>query len=106
MATSADTPLTVNAYTNQLIVSRLVGERPYHQSLNIKFERTVRVADNGNASDLPPGLGTFPIYKTADYAATLPSSMAGKGGFMIPMYRKSPYVSLGAFTYLLRANRA
>ena len=60
----------------------------YTQSLDISFQRTVRVADIGKTNDLPPSLGSFPIYKTTDYEDKLPKHMAGKPGYFIPMYRK------------------
>ena len=58
------------------------------QGVAISFKRTVRVADNNDTNHLPPGLGTFPIYRTDDFMKTLPRQMAAKGGFFIPMYRK------------------
>lgn len=60
------------------------------QELSISFQRTVRVADNNKVNDLPPSMGKFPIYDTADYKKTMPQHMSAKGGFFIPMYRKSP----------------
>lgn len=68
-------------------------ERPVkgqsNQELSISFQRTVRVADNNKVNDLPPSLGEFPIYDTSDYEKTLSKHMSAKGGFFIPMYRKS-----------------
>ena len=53
----------------------------------ISFERTVRVSDNGSENDLPPSLGHFPIFDTSNYEKTLPSPMAAKGGYFLPMHR-------------------
>lgn len=59
-----------------------------HQRLTITFHRTLRVADNQNASDLPPDCGTFPLYRTTDYEKSLPKHVSAKGGYFIPMYRE------------------
>lgn len=58
-------------------------------SLSIEFKRTIRVSDNNNTNDLPPSLGSFPLYQTSDYLETLPLPMAAKGGYFLPMHRMS-----------------
>lgn len=55
-------------------------------SLEICFERTVRVSDNGTTNELPPSLGNFPVFETSAYKR-LPTAMKAKGGYFIPMYR-------------------
>jgi hypothetical protein len=40
-------------------VKRMCGTTT--QRLSISFRRTVRVADNNKANDLPPDLGPFPV---------------------------------------------
>lgn len=64
-----------------------VGTHGPREGLRISFRRTIRVADNDEINDLPPGLGTFPIYRTSTYKTSLPKAMRGKEGFFIPMYR-------------------
>lgn len=56
--------------------------------LNISFRRTVRVPDNDQDYELPPDLGSFPIYNVQDYASKLPASVVKKGGVFIPIYRE------------------
>ena len=63
-------------------VSRGCGEQ-----LEISFQRTIRVPDGKGDSELPPGMGTFPLYSVANYAEKLPKDMAAKGGLFLPMYR-------------------
>lgn len=58
------------------------------QHLAVSFQRTVRVADNKSVSDLPPGLGTFPLYNVGDFKQTLTPQLLAKGGLIMPMYRK------------------
>ena len=74
--------------TNDKLRIERQGPKLYPQALSISFQRTVRVADNGETNDLPPSLGTFPIYETESYEDKLPKHMAGKPGYFIPMYRK------------------
>ena len=57
------------------------------QNLDISFQRTIRVPDGKGDSELPPGLGTFPLYLVTDYAEKMPKEMAAKGGLFLPMYR-------------------
>jgi hypothetical protein len=56
--------------------------------IKIEFKRTIRVPDNKQVSELPPGLGNFALYKVADHARKLPETMAAKGGIFLPMYRE------------------
>jgi hypothetical protein len=55
--------------------------------LKIKFRRTIRVPDDGNSHHLPPGLGQFPLFNVASFAASLPQDSIDKGGVFLPMYR-------------------
>ena len=56
--------------------------------LGITFKRTLRVADNDKSSQLPPCMGTFPLYKIRDYQERLPEKIARKAGVFFPMFRK------------------
>lgn len=56
------------------------------QFLSISFHRTVRVADNATANNLPPSLDCFPLFNAADF--DLSPIMAAKGGFFMPMYQR------------------
>ena len=54
----------------------------------LSFMRTLRIPDDGKDYPLPPGLGTFPILKVADYADRLPEDWRAHGGVFIPMYQR------------------
>ncbi|EMC98655.1 hypothetical protein BAUCODRAFT_103027 [Baudoinia panamericana UAMH 10762] len=84
------TPLTVSLSDNNtsIKVSRTVGGNPRPQALTISFQRTVRVADNGETNNLPPGLGTLATLSLEDYQTMLPAAMAAKGGFFLPIYQR------------------
>ena len=54
----------------------------------IVLQRTLRIPDDGNKYALPPGMGSFPIYRTADYTRTLPAGWKEKDAYFIPMYQR------------------
>jgi hypothetical protein len=56
--------------------------------LLISFMRTVRVPEDKENYDLPPGLGSFPIFDVRPFSSRLPASMVAQGGLFLPMYRK------------------
>lgn len=56
--------------------------------LIISFMRTIRVPEDNQQYDLPPGLGRFPIFDIRPFDARLPPSMVAQGGLFLPMYRK------------------
>jgi hypothetical protein len=64
------------------------GDRLRIGELEITFERTLRIPDDGNTYPLPPGLGAFPIRKVEDYADRVPQEWREKGGVFIPMYQR------------------
>lgn len=55
-------------------------------SLNISFQRTIRVPDDGEEYPLPAGLGSFPIKHIEDYSKKLPGTWASHGGIMLPVH--------------------
>ena len=56
--------------------------------LEVTFQRTLRIPDDGNTYPLPPGLGEFPIRKVEDYADRVPEAWRERGGVFIPMYQR------------------
>lgn len=56
--------------------------------LEITFQRTLRIPDDGNTYPLPPGLGQFPIRRVEDYSDRVPEAWREKGGVFIPMYQR------------------
>lgn len=67
---------------------RTYGDRLEIGPLEITFQRTLRIPDDGNTYPLPPGLGQFPIRKVEDYADRVPQQWREKGGVFIPMYQR------------------
>ena len=53
----------------------------------VTFQRTLRIPEDG-LHDLPPGLGTFPVRRVADYPDTAPAEWLARGGVMIPIYQR------------------
>lgn len=54
----------------------------------IRFQRTLRIPDDGKHYPLPPGLGSFPLRHVDDYASTVPDEWRERGGVMLPMYQR------------------
>jgi hypothetical protein len=57
------------------------------QRFSVSFQRTLRIPDDGREYPLPPGLGTFPIHRAADFPKT-PAVWRESGDAFIPMYQR------------------
>ena len=80
-------PNSLDAKINKDTDELYIGEG----ALRISFRRTIRVPTqtvDGRLSQLPPGLGSFPLYNVAEFP-NLPRRMIEKGGAFMPMYRTS-----------------
>jgi hypothetical protein len=55
--------------------------------LEIEFQRTLRIPDDGKRHALPPGLGSFPLRHVDDFAEKVPERWIEHGGVMLPMYQ-------------------
>jgi hypothetical protein len=53
--------------------------------LEIEFQRTLRIPDDGKDHFLPPGLGSFPLKHVDDFAGGVPGQWLEHGGVMLPM---------------------
>ena len=63
---------------------------------SVDFQRTLRIPDDEGTYPLPPGLGSFPIYRVEDYAKRVPEAWNEHGGVFIPMYqREAMWLSFG-----------
>ncbi|KAJ3545755.1 hypothetical protein NMY22_g2313 [Coprinellus aureogranulatus] len=56
--------------------------------LTIRCHRTLRVPDGEEVSELPPDMGTFPIFPIAQIGSRVPEDMKKRGGFIMPMFRR------------------
>ncbi|WYZ40680.1 hypothetical protein EsH8_IV_001021 [Colletotrichum jinshuiense] len=66
----------------------LVSHGGKKDALTFQLNRTIRVPDNRDTNNLPPGLGEFPLFRVSDYAHNMPDDMAKKGGIFFPMYQR------------------
>ncbi|KAF0846951.1 hypothetical protein [Nocardia caishijiensis] len=55
--------------------------------VRVTFVRTLRLPETGTYP-LPPGLGTFPLRRVADYPDTVPAQWRERGGVMLPIYQR------------------
>jgi hypothetical protein len=55
--------------------------------LEIEFQRTFRIPDDGKTYPLPPGFGVFPAKLVDDCRDRVPAEWVEHGGVMLPMYQ-------------------
>ncbi len=55
--------------------------------LEIDFQRTLRIPDDGREHHLPPGLGRFPVRHVDDFRQSVPDEWIRRGGVLLPMYQ-------------------
>lgn len=55
--------------------------------VRVTFIRTLRLPETGTYP-LPPGLGSFPLRRVADYPETVPEQWRERGGVMLPVYQR------------------
>jgi hypothetical protein len=55
--------------------------------LEIGFQRTFRIPDDGKTYPLPPGFGFFPLCHVDDHARRISPDWLDRGGVMLPMYQ-------------------
>lgn len=55
--------------------------------LEINFQRTLRLPDDGKEHHLPPGFGSFPLRHIEDYNLDERSSLKARGGVIMPMFQ-------------------
>jgi hypothetical protein len=86
----------VHGHTLQLAFGNAPG-------VTVSFQRTLRIPDDGRTYPLPPGLGTFPIRRVADYATRVPAAWREHGGVFLPMYqREAMWLQFGGPPHALK----
>lgn len=55
--------------------------------VRVTFVRTLRLPEEGTFP-LPPGLGSFPLRRVADYPDTVPAEWRERGGVLLPVYQR------------------
>lgn len=58
-----------------------------HARVEVNFQRTLRIPDDGKDYPLPPGLGAFPLKHTDDFKDRVPENWLKRGGVMTPLYQ-------------------
>jgi 7-cyano-7-deazaguanine synthase len=51
---------------------------------SVRFQRTLRIPDDGQDYPLPPGLGSFPLRRVEEYRSRVPRSWTDRGGYFTP----------------------
>jgi hypothetical protein len=57
-------------------------------SLDLKFQRTLRVPEDGKFYPLPAYFGLYPLFNVETFSDRLPLYMQKKGGLFIPMFQR------------------
>ena len=55
--------------------------------LQICFQRTLRIPDDGRTYPLPAGLGLFPLHDIDEFQQSVPPLWLERGGVLMPMYQ-------------------
>lgn len=55
--------------------------------VTVRFMRTLRLPEQGT-HPLPPGLGTFPLRRVADFGGRVPQEWRAHGGVLLPVYQR------------------
>ena len=55
--------------------------------MDISFQRTLRIPDDGRTYPLPPGLDHFPVRHVDDLGPLVPAEWRRRGGVALPMYQ-------------------
>lgn len=61
--------------------------------LSLSLQRTVRVTNNDEASNLPPSLGVFEVYKVSEFADKCPKSWDREGYFIAMHSQEAMWMS-------------
>ncbi len=56
-------------------------------SLDVEFQRTLRIPDDGKMYPLPAGMGRFPVRHTDEFKETVDPKWLERGGVLMPMYQ-------------------
>ncbi|MBI5479608.1 MAG: hypothetical protein HY906_12160 [Deltaproteobacteria bacterium] len=74
--------------TNQLTIAVTRDRLRFGDGLEVTFQRTLRIPDDGKEYPLPPGLGTFPLRRIDDLGDRIPAEWRERGGIILPMYQR------------------
>jgi hypothetical protein len=71
----------------KLLRKKISREAETYGRMNVEFQRTLRIPDDGKTHYLPPGLGRFPLRHLEDYAESAPQKWLERGGVIMPMFQ-------------------
>lgn len=81
------TPAHVEGVLREAVINRGGLNTDAATELTIKFQRTMRLPDDGKAYSLPTGLGQFPLRSVDDFPTTTPAEWMRQGGVVMPLAR-------------------
>ena len=81
------TPPYVEAALREFVVNRGGLNTDAFSELTIKFQRAMRIPNDGKIYALPTGLGQLPLRSIDDFPETAPASRMKKGGVVMPLHQ-------------------
>jgi hypothetical protein len=66
------------------VIDRRLASNP---TVDVAFQRTLRIPDDGKIYPLPAGFGRFPLRHVDDYRNTVPAPWIERGGVLMPIYQ-------------------
>lgn len=73
-----------------------------HSYMEISFQRTVRIPDDGGVHDMPPDCGRFPLYPVKEHKSRLPLEIVKRKGCFLPIYGRILVLHLQVFNVVTR----
>jgi hypothetical protein len=96
------TPADIEGMLEEFAFNRSGVGRPSLTGLDVKFQRTMRIPDDGETYALPIGLGQLPLRSVDDFPETAPASWLKKGGVILPLARSEALWIWFSSTYHFR----
>jgi len=81
------TPEEVETALRRKSIGVLGRGHAFSTALNVEFQRTLRIPDDGKIYPLPAGFECFPLRHVDDYEDSVPAPWAEHGGVLMPMYQ-------------------
>lgn len=81
------TPEHVEAALRKVVIDRGGLNTDAFTELTIRFQRTTRLPNDGNAYSLPMGFGQIPLCSIDDFSAAAPVDWIAGGGVIMPLAR-------------------
>ena len=102
-STEAQRPVVVKEKPMTLPITLDHDRVSFGDRLFVRFERTLRIPDDGRTYPLPPSFGAFPVKRVDDYLDAVPDAWRAQGGVFLPVHaREAMWLSFHGSASALR----